>query len=265
MGVTMKKYLFFFILGIFGTLGLYLGISNRKPAINQEKAEQTTYQKISTQAAASTKKFFMDKLLQEEASFHQALSNEFGINTASLEADYSHQWRQNPGISASTEPMHRLTYEVAQAFNFNADKLRIVLNHTDNGSPAYSNDMELIIEMNLFPEFAQPVQKFIIAHELQHILQADCAQLRAIKKRVNQNYMSPSQTKLFESYNKFQEKRADFKAALQGIEWAQGYLAFAQEGLKRCKSGAGNLHPTWQERVAWAQDIVDHMQNIKTA
>lgn len=261
----MKKYLFLLIVGFSIALGLHLLISGKKPVINQENAAQPIYQEISPQALASTKKFFMDKLLQEEAALHQALSHEFGVNPAFLQADYSHQWRQKPGNSTSSEPMHQLTYEVAQAFNFNADKLRIVLNRTNNGSPAYSNDMELIIEMNLFPEFAQPVQKFIIAHELQHILQGDCTEIRTLKKRINQNNLSLSQTKLFETYNKFQEKRADFKAALHGTEWAQGYLAFAQEGLKRCKSGAGNLHPTWQERVDWAQEIVDHMQNVKTA
>lgn len=251
----MKKQLLILITSVF-CIGLGSLFCPKKPV-------NPTIKKVSPSKVAETKSYFLQRLNQEEEALHEKISREFAVDAKYLKTNFCQQWQQKPSKPQTDEHIYKLIFDVAQEYNFNADRLTISVNNNDAASPAYSTSSGLIIEMNLFKLMPETVQRFIVAHELQHILNNDTDSISIIKRSLGNKPMTAAQSKLFELYNKFQEKRADFNAALQGEQWAQGYLAFAKEGLKRCTSGAGNMHPSWSERAQWAEEMVNHMHGIK--
>ncbi|MGE0206482.1 MAG: hypothetical protein AB7R69_01390 [Candidatus Babeliales bacterium] len=250
---TTKKY---YGIALIATVALGALISFKYPFFNKNTPK--------THNLGATQSFFKEKIAQEEKELINRLKAELGVDLSLTTPSQDH-WLGSPTKAQGTEDIYQLVFDVAQKYNFNADKLSIVLQHSDQGSPASTNSAgQLLIEMNIFPTLPVSVQRFIIAHELHHILHNDFEETRALNKTLNQKHVSGKAQALLDEYGRFQEKRADVAAALRGAEWAQGYLDFAHEGIKRCAQDPGISHPTYKERAALAQTIIDHMHGLQT-
>lgn len=153
---------------------------------------------------------------------------------------------------------------VLSDFGFKKNKVKI-LSYTFQ-SPAASHDGKaLLINEEIFTQFSLVAQKFLVAHELIHIMNQDSITEFCINQYANQN-PSIDFKDLLERYSRYCEIRADFYAASKSAEYAQGYLAFMREVLvdEETEFYAQPLptHPDDHERLHLAQNITDHYQRV---
>lgn len=142
--------------------------------------------------------------------------------------------------------------------DFALDKGLITIKPWDNGSPAAATNNTLFINDKALKKFKKSTQKFIIGHELQHIIYEDYlikwAQECVTKdKKIEQSSIAP----LLDSYSRFTEERADIQTALKNSTYAQGFVDFMtilmhQEGDDY---NPGTSHPKNSTRLQMASTI----------
>ena len=134
-------------------------------------------------------------------------------------------------------------------------------------SPAAATERVIYINEPEFITYSETAKRFVIGHELQHILHKD-NHSRYTLELVTHNEvekMGNNKDHPLCQYNRFKEKRADVVMATQNKEWAQGYLTFAKEWHKRAGDNPGITHPFNKDRVVLAQNIVNYMNTQRIA
>lgn len=136
----------------------------------------------------------------------------------------------------------------------------------NDGSPAAATERVIYVNEDAFWKLSQAARKFVVGHEIQHIVHGDNSARYTLEIMTNadtealaRKHRKPDGHALL-YYSRFKERRADITAALKGPEWAEGYLTFAKEQLKKGDT-PGVTHPKYSDRVELAQRIVSHMQN----
>ncbi len=121
-------------------------------------------------------------------------------------------------------------------------------------------DKLLMVNEKNFSYFSEPAQKFIIGHEVQHILNKDhstCSVIRnLLPAQEKEQLMLPRQHPLMQFY-RFKEERADIGAAIKNEEWANNYLAYTKEMMEIYGNVDRPTHPKSSDRLNMAQNIVD--------
>ncbi|MEX0940601.1 MAG: hypothetical protein WDZ41_04540 [Candidatus Babeliales bacterium] len=145
-----------------------------------------------------------------------------------------------------------------------------VYGYTD-GSPAAATDRIIYVNEKTFSMLSSAAKRFVIAHEIQHILNKDnsAGYIMEVISGLNIDKVKSQKNHPLLQFNRFKEKRADVNVAVKNKDWAKAYLAFTQEQFKICGDSPGITHPKNSERIALAQQIVDYMDGkqpvIKTA
>ncbi|MGE0206485.1 MAG: hypothetical protein AB7R69_01405 [Candidatus Babeliales bacterium] len=142
------------------------------------------------------------------------------------------------------------------------DPATITITGWDDISPAAATEHIIYINEKEFSNYSLPARRFIIGHEIQHILHKDNWSRYSLELLCNNEVekMAGKKDHPLCQYSRFKEKRADVTMATTSKEWAEGYLAFAKEWHKRAGDNPGVTHPLNKDRVALAQDIVTHMK-----
>ena len=133
----------------------------------------------------------------------------------------------------------------------------------DDMSPAIASEDTIYLNEEILSKLSDKAQSFIIAHEIQHIINHDTGHYTEIADMVGITAEELADNGKVNHplcyYSRFIEKRADMQAALLGPKWAEYYLTCTKENLESCDVSSGT-HPTDQERYKLAQSIIDYMQ-----
>lgn len=124
----------------------------------------------------------------------------------------------------------------------NAIKIRA---HT-GFSPAAATDSILFINESAFMKFPKNMWPFMIAHELQHMINKDGSTYYALERLT-------SNQKLLNTFRRFCELRADMGGMNAGAHYAQSAHDFFSYFLTTHGEEKGTVHPKIQTRLACAE------------
>ena len=144
------------------------------------------------------------------------------------------------------------------------DPAKVTLVGFNDISPAAATEKVIYINEPEFNNYSQAARRFVIGHELQHILHKDNSSRYTLELMCNgakAEEMGDNKDHPLCQYNRLKEKRADVKTATRSLDWAESYLAFAQEWYKRAGEHPGITHPKNVDRIALAKDIVPYMKH----
>jgi hypothetical protein len=159
----------------------------------------------------------------------------------------------------------RLVHAVLHDFGINPQSINIE-GHDDPKHVAGSNEITIIINESLLKTLSPLAQKFVIGHELQHMIHADNSMKSIVhdylESLANYDEHHKKRAKKAElALSRFCEWRADIKTALINDTYAQGYIEFMENRLEHIgdKGGSASTHPKCSERLLIAHAITDHV------
>jgi hypothetical protein len=140
--------------------------------------------------------------------------------------------------------------------DFNVDPATIRILPYDHKSPAGALETVLFVNESIFNTLSKQGKKFVIGHELQHMIHKDSITRRALEILTENKKSSQAITDTLNGVWRYHEYRADIKAALKNREYAQGYLEFVQTLSTMFGENAGITHPKNSRRLAIADQIL---------
>ncbi len=150
---------------------------------------------------------------------------------------------------------------------YGVNPAKVTLERYDNGlSAAGATNDTICVNQQKFNSLPADAQRFVIAHEIQHIIYKD-----AIVKEVLKDHLKikSTHTNVIDSplnqLSRFFEIRADVMASLKNPAIADGYVKRAHLWLTENGYNPGTSHPKHEERLALAQQITQvHQQSAPT-
>lgn len=204
-------------------------------------------------------------LQQEENKVWQKLET-INISKETIEnlkkTSYQNYLSDNSPYKDNNEPVSKkhetMVHEILLEFGINPTT--ITIGYWDGPSEACAGDFFLKINPVLIEKVSAETQRFMIAHEIQHILNKDHSSTYFIRSLlenpVSNSELTPDHPLM--QFILFAEKRADMQAALKSPEWAQRYLCFAQEIAQLDDLDPNDpTHPGTSERVKIAQTLLE--------
>ena len=142
-------------------------------------------------------------------------------------------------------------------------KINIV---SSNGfSPAATTDTTLFINEEKINALSPSVQKFILVHEMSHIINRDHS-TRCILEDLQEDQKDNTHLEHAINHIKyFSETKADVFAILHGQEFAQGQIDFMEQCLKLHGNKPGRSHPSNGERLAMGQKLLAQLEQKNNA
>lgn len=170
--------------------------------------------------------------------------------------DYAHsQWASDRKVSENTE---KLVHTVLN--DFGIDPAKITVTACDEWSPACADDTTIYINEALLANYSPTAQRFAIAHELQHLKNKDISTDYFMGQMPIKPEHKDQRTATIAQYHRFREERADIQTAIHSLEWADAYVTFMQEVLRRMGDTNDPSHPKNSERLKTAQIIAQKME-----
>jgi predicted metal-dependent hydrolase len=239
------------VLGLAFLLGLLHSVDKKVAS-----AQSSTSQTIAAQIQPID--IYAQELKKQEIELWQKLEN-VGIKQeacAQLEKKYANTLdkmirKNRKTISAETK---NLITTVLTDFDIDPTTISLVT-YTDDSPAAAVEKIIFVDEINL-KKFSKAAQKFIIAHELQHIIYKDIFKRTAFEDLIPKHKKSALKSRQHpvNQFYRFQEKRADIYTACKNKEYAQGYIDFIKQRLENGDT-PGITHPKSSERLALGQEI----------
>lgn len=209
-------------------------------------------------------------LKAQEMALWQDITQETGIDKATCDKrarEYQTYFgKENRAASKATTEM--LSSDVAHFVKgiiqeCGLDKLEIhLLPDQMKTSPAAADTNLLYITESLFNDLSDNEKKFVIAHELGHIINQDVAHQSALDTLAKERGLSK---KILSAVNRFREERADLFAITQGEDYRKGAIEFAHNYHTKYGIQTADTHPKFIQRLSAAQTIDTLYQSVATA
>jgi Peptidase family M48 len=264
--MTKRKNLKLYILLALATGLGYIVFNNSQKLTQQLTTHSTAAQTV------SAKDLFTAELQKEEQAVWSQLKS-IGVTPEHFVQEKKRLRSQylRSDVPFTTKAVSAKTKEFVQGIlkecGINPSTITVV--GYNDGSPAAATERVIYVNENVFWNLSPAARKFVVGHEIQHIVHGDNSArytletiLNADTEALAKKHRKPDGHALL-YYSRFKERRADVTTALKGPEWAEGYLTFAQEQLKKGDT-PGVTHPKYSARVELAQRIVDHIKNEHT-
>ncbi|HEX2978085.1 MAG TPA: M48 family metalloprotease [Candidatus Babeliales bacterium] len=159
-----------------------------------------------------------------------------------------------------SENTRAIVNEVLRVCGINPETISLIVIN-DAPCAAGANNDSIAINPTLFESLPIHAQKFVIAHEAQHIIHKDSLVKDIIMEEVKDKSLDYTSIDCpVNQLSRFFENRADILAALLGKDYAKGYQDRAELWVKNNKSNPGTTHPKHETRLALAQEIYSAMQ-----
>jgi len=126
-------------------------------------------------------------------------------------------------------------------------------------SQCFSDDWTIWINEEQMNMESENIQKFIIAHELAHVIHKDASLYATLNKILNGKHQD-----LLATFSKIQEARADAFGLTQNKEYCDGAIESFSILLKQRGDFEDYIHPKNSERLQTAQTISDLLDYEKT-
>lgn len=249
--MTMHKKIAFILLASAGIFLLHrITEKTSTPVLSGNATEEKIMQHLHSLEEKAWKKLNKCGITKEQCL--EALQNLTEKPTASEELS------EKP----LSEKMKTLVYSVLKDFNVDPQNIQLQAYYCQ--SPAASTDNTILIDEKACSNYPELVLRFILGHELQHILYNDYLMSYILWVLSNQKKdTSEKLEKALAFYARFTEERADLLASLQNQKYAQGFLEFTKMTLKQDGDSAEveKTHPGNAKRLQVAQNIVQAMSS----
>ncbi len=248
MKTNHKRLIKKIILGIvvFGGIG-FLHILNKNNGTESHK-----------DSLLSAKLQEIDGKIWQELGKLNITKNTLTKKSNQLQRNYLQEISVRPTRRRVKESTRQLIYETLREFDLNPEDIHVV--SEEMPSPASSTEVALYINEKTFCKHSTPAQRFIIAHEIQHILNGDSLHDFVLDRVIDEKPLNPRMAnKVLNTYSQLVELRADLQAATTNSEWAQRYLIATQETLEQVGDNSSSTHPKNSERLNLARTIVNQM------
>lgn len=210
-----------------------------------------------------TKDFFSTYLKKREDEVWQELEK-LGITKQKLK-DARSQYYQDyvkadmpPSKKKVDEEVKRLILDVFQEFDADHKKIQIISHPIL--APIATTDKIILVNEEILKKLSEKAQRFVIAHEIQHIINQDSSTDYLVDKLLPQEQQVEGFAHPAHQFSCFREERADIQTALKSPQWAEYYLTFTQEIMDMWGDTDDQSHPKNSERLELAQNIVNHMK-----
>lgn len=143
--------------------------------------------------------------------------------------------------------------------DFNIDLAMLKLQAYYSQSEASTTHDTLFIDERGCLQHSENALRFIIAHELQHVIYNDYLMLYSIET-LSQALRTDKRIvdEVIAFYSRFTEERADLMASLNAAVYAQGFLEFTQHCLREDSSSSAHTetsHPSHDKRLHLAHNV----------
>lgn len=157
------------------------------------------------------------------------------------------------GLPEISLPTIQLIEEVIIDYRMNPQEIALIAYH-GSGSPAASDDYTLYIDENELVKYPLLAQRFVIAHELMHVLNCDNSFENALENLMDE-HKADAEQKAFYTFAYTNELCADIDAILNGSLYAQGAIAFFTTLLELTGDETHFTHPKPSLRLKLAKRI----------
>ena len=152
----------------------------------------------------------------------------------------------------------RLILNVFKEFDVDHKKIQIISHPIP--APIATTGKIILVNEEIFKKLSEQAQRFVIAHEIQHIINQDTSTGYLVYKLLPQEENVEGFDHPAHQFSRFREERADIQTALKSLQWAENYLTFTQEIMDMWGDTDDQTHPKNSERLELAQNIVNHMK-----
>jgi predicted metal-dependent hydrolase len=252
------------IYSIFSVSFVALSLFGANKIIQRLHEKDTTI--VTEETAIPQRVDYKAYLQQEEDKVWQKLET-INISKEAVEnlkkTSYQNYLNDNSTYKDNNQPVSKeyetMVHKILREFGI--DPATITLGYWDGPSEACAGDFFMKINPVLMPKVSPETQTFMIAHEVQHILNKDHSTTYFIRNLlenpVSNSELTPDHPLMH--FILFAEKRADMQAAMKSPEWAKRYLCFAQEISQLGDIDPNDTaHPGTAERVKIAQALVEN-------
>ncbi|MBI2774958.1 M48 family metalloprotease [Candidatus Dependentiae bacterium] len=147
--------------------------------------------------------------------------------------------------------------------DFGVDKNEIFFTRTTKSAPAFTSGKTIHIHEEEMKTLSKQEQKFVIGHELHHIMNQDSDLHTVIQNEADIKKGNGSIDCPLNTHCRFCEFRADIETALKNNEYAQGYKEFIQHYLiDNGRYDSGITHPKHKDRLALAEKLCASLPQI---
>lgn len=148
-----------------------------------------------------------------------------------------------------------LIHTVCQDFEIDSSSF-VIVPYRDQ-SPAAANETMLFVNQKEFNRLTPAAQRFVIGHELHHIMHHDDAFESALHQLAEKQKIDESKLDSpVNHYLRFREERADIETASKDAEYARGFQEFMQHIVRTDGENPGITHPKNSLRLLYAKDMV---------
>lgn len=199
---------------------------------------------------------------QRETATWQQLAHDTGVTKErcsqiqqQLECTYQARENEQPHQGLQSSGLSQKTITLVQGIltDFNIDSSSVIVMAIDENVPAYSDGHRIIcINEEALTAYPNDAQKFIIAHELGHIINRHAIQSDALESALQSH---PQAHQYTQKFNKMYEMQADATAIAHSKKYAQAGMSYLTTYLERNGNFESPTHPSAHERLAVAQKI----------
>jgi Peptidase family M48 len=216
--------------------------------------------------SSCSKQHILQELAREERMVNDALASIGATQEKREQArkKYYKEYLKSEKHACDTKPISRKTVDsvrtIARDLGLNIHNIKIL--GFEDTSPAAATQTIIYINEQCFSELSEMSKRFVIGHEIQHILHQDNFERYILENLCNEgieNIQHDHNHPLCQ-FSRFKERRADIKTALHSDTMAQAYLEFTKERLKSGDS-RGITHPKNSDR--WK--LADRIASIQPA
>ncbi len=245
--LTLLSFLAFAALGsilVYNQLGTRKTISN-KFAAQVDSLEQKTWKSLEKVGISK------DEIYKKVNEYDQMHMEYYQKNQTSA-----------PKKKTVSARVKKIVTSLIDYFKVDAPKIDLIATSDPNLSPATAINDAIYINEEEFCDFSADAQEYIIAHELQHIINRDPFALYAVDQALTERKIELDENNpdfVSNQFSRFCETRADIGAATSKPEIAHGFVEFTQELINRGDHNPGTTHPKTEKRLALAQEIYSSM------
>jgi Zn-dependent protease with chaperone function len=201
-------------------------------------------------------------LAEKEVSLWNDIAEKTGVTKAmcdKLAGEYQKQFaRENRTEIKKTASEKHLSPELVQKVKAIVNDCGITAElHIVAGkmkvSPAAADTNLLYVSEPVFTKLSDAEQRFVIAHELGHIVNRDTAHQSALEALIQEE--CENRASFITAINRLREERADLFAINQGPQYRQGAIEFAQKSHKKYGTETADTHPKYIQRLSAAQTV----------
>jgi hypothetical protein len=244
-------------------ISIAIGYYAQKPQASSIVTVATKDPDLYKLTEGSSRESFLTLLNEQEKALWDCLKEEEGVSqkdfayyTNLYASDYEKKEKERVEFrrrGSASQKLRTLIRGILCEFSIDPRTITIVP-YDGNEAAALTNF--IFVNEDKLKSYDEKTQRWIIAHEIIHLLKGDCLRTTILKILFEEKFKDPEH--VVNRMMRFEEMRADLLSSLNGKEYAEGCIGFLD---KHIQEGADlhsyATHPEYSLRLKTAQQVYD--------